>query len=87
MAFACKIECIWRAPDGRPAGFRGIDGEGKPWSLSSAELAQAIERGRMTCYVVLEGQAHLVSVRAAGDSRTLETFLGSLEALPLPDCP
>jgi hypothetical protein len=34
----------------------------------------------MTCYVTLEGHSHLVSVK----DKVLVTFMGALEALPLP---
>jgi len=87
MPLACKIECVTRSEDnGSVVGFRGVDGEGRPWSLSSAELIGAVAQGRMTCFVVLEGQAHLVLVRGSGASRYLDTFVGQLEALPLPQC-
>ena len=86
MPHACKIECVTRSEDKQVLGFRGVDGEGRPWSLSNAELIAAIGQGRMTCFVVVEGQAHLLLVRGSGASRYLDTFVGQLEALPLPLC-
>ncbi len=86
MPHACKIECVTRSQDGKVVACRGVDGEGRPWSLSTAELIAALAQGRMTCFVVVEGQAHLLLVRGSGASRYLDTFVGQLEALPLPQC-
>ena len=45
-----------------------------------------IESGRMAFYVTFEGQSHLVALRLEGGRKQLVTFLGELEALPLPEC-
>jgi hypothetical protein len=74
MRYAYRIEAL---SGGR---FSGTDGEGRAWSLSREELVVAIETGSMTCYVTLEGHSHLVSVK----DKVLVTFMGALEALPLP---
>ena len=39
----------------------------------------------MTCYVTFEGHAHLVTLKRDGSGgKSLVTFLGSVEGLPLP---
>jgi hypothetical protein len=48
MPHACKIECVTRSQDGKVVACRGVDGEGRPWSLSTAELIAALAQGRMT---------------------------------------
>jgi hypothetical protein len=78
MRYACSIEFVTAS-----GGFAGTDGDGRPWRLSREELIQAIEAGRMTCYVTLDGHAHLVTLKG----QTLVTFVGALEAFPLPTCP
>jgi hypothetical protein len=78
MRYACRIDCTTAE-----GGFAGTDGDGKPWKLSAEELFQAIESGRMTCYVTLNGHSHLVTVKDG----SLVTFMGALETLPLPSCP
>jgi hypothetical protein len=86
MLPACRIECFTRSQDGAIAGFAGSDGEGRPWSFSSAALIRAIVKGDMTCYVTFEGHAHLVTVQAdAAGTHSLMTILGELETL-LPVC-
>lgn len=87
MMEACKIECVTRDDHGAIAALGGIEGDGRPWRLSRGELVQAIETGRMTCYVTLHGQSHLVILRAnAAGGKSLLTFLGELDRLPLPAC-
>jgi hypothetical protein len=66
-------------------GFAGTDGEGRPWKLSRGELIQALEDGSMTCYVSFSGHSHLVTLQAdAAGRKSLVTFLGEVETLPLP---
>ncbi|HEX6266498.1 MAG TPA: hypothetical protein VFZ81_06330 [Burkholderiales bacterium] len=85
MSKACKIEYVTPAHNGRVAGFAGTDGDGRPWRLSRDELILAIETGAMTCYVTFEGHSHLVTLtRDAEGNKALVTFLGEIEALPLP---
>lgn len=83
MPHASKIEYVTRSGE-----FAGTDGQGRPWSLSREDLVRAIEAGRITCYVTFEGHSHLVTLRndAAG-GKSLVTFLGEVEALPLPKRP
>jgi hypothetical protein len=82
MRYACRIECV--SASGR---FSGTDGDGRSWSLSRDELIQAVEAGQMTCYVTIDGHSHLVTVRTdERGGRTLFTFMGALEVLPLPTC-
>jgi hypothetical protein len=83
MRYACKIECATRS-----GGFAGTDGEGRPWKLSREELIRAIQKDGMTCFVTFEGHSHLVTLGTDGaGSPSLVTFMGELEALPLPTCP
>ncbi|HEX6321572.1 MAG TPA: hypothetical protein VFZ84_22100 [Burkholderiales bacterium] len=83
MRYASKIEYLTGS-----GGFAGTDGEGRPWTLSRSELIQAIEEGRMTCYVSFSGHSHLVTLKAdASGRKSLATFLGEVETLPLPTAP
>lgn len=83
MPLACEIDC---ASSDRIGGTR-IDGT--RWEMTPAELVQAIESGALTCYVTVEGHAHLVMVKASpGGAKSLQTLIGELEALlHLPPCP
>lgn len=83
MSHAAKIEYLTRAGE-----YAGIDGQGRPWKLSREDLIGAIESGRMTCYVTVEGHSHLVTLkRDASGEKSLVTFLGAVEGLPLPQRP
>lgn len=83
MPHASRIEYLTRAGQ-----YAGTDGEGRPWQLSREQLVRAIEAGRMTCYVTFEGHSHLVTLKDDGAGRkSLVTFLGELEVLPLPRRP
>lgn len=86
MANASKIECVTRSSRGDIRAFAGSDGQGRRWQLTREELVRAIESGRMAFYVTFEGQSHLVALRLEGGRKQLVTFLGELEALPLPEC-
>ena len=80
MSHASKIEYLTGSGE-----YAGTDGQGRPWKLSREELICAIESGRMTCYVTFEGHAHLVTLKRDGSGgKSLVTFLGSVEELPLP---
>jgi hypothetical protein len=49
---------------------------------------RAIEAGEITCYVSFEGHSHLVTLkRDAAGGKSLVTFLGEVETLPLPKRP
>lgn len=83
MRHASKIEYLTRSGE-----FAGTDGEGRPWRLPREELVRAIEAGHITCYVTFEGHSHLVTLkRDATGGKSLVTFLGEVEALPLPKRP
>jgi len=61
--------------------------DGTRWQMAPAELIQAIESGAITCYVTLEGHAHLVMVKPEpGRPKSLVTLVGDLAALPLRPC-
>lgn len=80
MPPAAKLEYLTGSGE-----YAGTDGQGRPWKLSREELIRAIENGRMTCYVTFDGHAHLVTLRSdASGGKSLVTFLGAVEGLPLP---
>ena len=84
MADASRIEFVTRSSGGDIRAFAGTDAEGRHWQLSREDLVRAIESGRMIFYVTFEGHSHLVTLRLEAGRKQLVTFLGELEALPLP---
>jgi len=82
MPPACEIDCATRTCIG------GTRSDGTRWQMAPADLIQAIGSGAITCYVTLEGHAHLVMVKAdPGGAKSLVTLVGDLGGLRLPPCP
>jgi hypothetical protein len=90
---ACEIDCItWsesRSGERDVSCIGGSDAQGGRWKMAPGELIGRIESGAITCYVTIEGHAHLVMVRmTSGGEKALHTLLGDLETLlRLPPCP
>lgn len=81
MPPACEIDCA------SPDCIGGTRIDGTRWRMAPAELIQAIESGAITCYVSVEGHAHLVMVKLEpGGAKSLVTLVGDLAALRLRPC-